>query len=195
MGKVRNSPAAQTRTFLIHFLPRTIGSATCEFDSKSKSKTESKAASDCRNSKRLSIACAERRQSHYGCFDFRRPHVALPLVLGRKWKKKRPCLSVASCGRFPFFDLHKREPEGQRLCVAFFCLHFLGEARKVSSYRATPGRQSPNNDKNTNKTKPQQTQTSMPPAHIFCAARRPIMLEEAHGICALALPVLKFHTA
>ena len=130
MGKVRNSPAAQTRTFLIHFPPRTIGSATCEFDSKSKSKTESKAASDCRNSKRLSIACAERRQSHYGCFDFRRPHVALPLVLGRKWKKKRPCLSVASCGHFPFCDLHNRAPEGQRKRSPSFAYIFLAKQEK-----------------------------------------------------------------
>ena len=39
---------------------------------------------------------------------------------------------------FPFFDLHNRAPEGQRSAVAFFCLHFLGEARKVSGCRATP---------------------------------------------------------
>jgi hypothetical protein len=43
---------------------------------------------------------------------------------------------------FPFCDLHNREPEGQRIAVAFFCLHFLGEARKVSSRRSTTGRQS-----------------------------------------------------
>jgi hypothetical protein len=48
----------------------------------------------------------------------------------------------ASFERFPFFDLHKREPAGQRSAVAFFGLHFFGEAKKVSSHRATPGRQS-----------------------------------------------------
>jgi hypothetical protein len=31
----------------------------------------------------------------------------------------------ASCGRFPFFDLHKRGPEGQRSAVAFFGIPFL----------------------------------------------------------------------
>ena len=35
----------QTRTFLIHFPPRTIGSATCEFESKAESKAGSKAES------------------------------------------------------------------------------------------------------------------------------------------------------
>ncbi len=52
----------------------------------------------------------------------------------------------ASLERFPFFDLHKREPEGQRSAVAFLCFHFFGEAKKGSSYRATPGRQSYSND-------------------------------------------------
>jgi hypothetical protein len=109
MGKVRNSPAAQTRTFLIHFPPRTIGSATCEFESKAnskansktksktkskaksktnskaKSKAKSKATPDCRSSTCVGIACVEMRKSHHGCVDLRFPHVALPLVHGRKW--------------------------------------------------------------------------------------------------------------
>jgi hypothetical protein len=111
MGKVRNSPAAQTRTFLIHFPPRTIGSATCEFESKATSKAESKPRSkprskarskanskakskaksktaDCRSSMCLSIACVWRREPHHGCVDLRLPHVALPLVRGRKWIRK-----------------------------------------------------------------------------------------------------------
>jgi hypothetical protein len=99
MGKVRNSPAAQTRTFLIHFPPRTIGSATCEFDSKARSKAESKPRSkakstakskalDCRSLMCLDIACAEERRARYGCVDLRFPHVALPLVHGRKWIRK-----------------------------------------------------------------------------------------------------------
>jgi hypothetical protein len=31
---------------------------------------------------------------------------------------------------FPFFDLRKREPEGQRRAVAFFCLLFFGESKE-----------------------------------------------------------------
>jgi hypothetical protein len=36
----------------------------------------------------------------------------------------------ASLLHFPFFDLHRREPEGQRLCVAFFCFRFLAKQEK-----------------------------------------------------------------
>jgi hypothetical protein len=57
-------------------------------------------------------------------------------------------------------------------------LTLLGEARKVSSYRATPGRQSPNNDKKLNKTKPQQSKNSMPPTRISHAVRRPMCLKK-----------------
>jgi hypothetical protein len=57
-------------------------------------------------------------------------------------------------------------------------LTLLGEARKVSSYRATPGRQSSNNDKNTNKTKPQQSENNMPPTRIFHAAHGPPCLKK-----------------
>jgi hypothetical protein len=41
------------------------------------------------------------------------PHVALPIVQYRKWKKKALCLSEASFKAFPFFVLHNWEPEGQ----------------------------------------------------------------------------------
>jgi hypothetical protein len=34
------------------------------------------------------VACAEKRRLHYGCVDVHRSHVALPLVLGRKWIRK-----------------------------------------------------------------------------------------------------------
>ena len=37
MGNEANSPAAQTASFLIHFLPRTIGSATCGSSGQKKS--------------------------------------------------------------------------------------------------------------------------------------------------------------
>jgi hypothetical protein len=107
--EMKQTRCAQTASLLIHFSPRTIGSATCEFDSKAtskaeskprskprskarskakskaKSKEESKAAPDCRSSMCLRIACAKRPRSHYGCVDLRLSHVALPLVHGRKW--------------------------------------------------------------------------------------------------------------
>ena len=47
----------------------------------------------------------------------------------------------ASCGHFPFFDLHMREPAGQRSAVAFLCFLFFGEAKKGSSRRSTTGQQ------------------------------------------------------
>ena len=39
-------------------------------------------------------------------------------MLGRKRIRKLRCLSVASVEAFPFFDLHRREPAGQRSAVA-----------------------------------------------------------------------------
>ena len=54
----------------------------------------------------------------------------LPIVQGRKWIKKCPCLSVASCGHFPFCDLHNRAPEGQRSAVAFFGIPFLAKQER-----------------------------------------------------------------
>jgi hypothetical protein len=90
--EMKQTRCAQTASLLIHFPPRTIGSATCEFDSKATSKTESKprskaksTAADCCSSKCFDVACALGRRLHYGCVDFRRSHVALPLVHGRKW--------------------------------------------------------------------------------------------------------------
>jgi hypothetical protein len=77
--------------------------------------------------------------------------------------QKGRCLSAASFGLSHFLLRTNGNPKGKS-AVAFFCLHFLGEARKVSSYRATPGRQSRINDKNINKT--------VPPARRSHAARR-----------------------
>jgi hypothetical protein len=57
-------------------------------------------------------------------------------------------------------------------------LPFLGEARKGSSRRSTTGQQSRNYDKIINKTKPQQTQNSMPPARISHAGYRPMCLKK-----------------
>ena len=40
----------------------------------------------------------------------------------------------------PFSAVHRWEPRrGQDRAVAFFCLAFLGETRKVSGCRAAPG--------------------------------------------------------
>ena len=50
------------------------------------------------------------------------------------------CLSVASFGRFPSGASIEREPEGQRLRGRLSLLTFFGEAKKVSSCRATPGK-------------------------------------------------------
>jgi hypothetical protein len=98
--EMKQTRCAQTASLLIHFPPRTIGSATCEFESKADSKAESKAksktksktkpktkstAADCRSSKCFDIACAVELWARHGCVDVRLSHVALPLVLGRKW--------------------------------------------------------------------------------------------------------------
>src|SRR5450830_1800376 len=65
---------------------------------------------------------------------------AWPVMCSGKWKKSDACLSAASCASLPFFTVHHWEPRrGRAFAVAFFCLPFLGEARKVSSCRATPG--------------------------------------------------------
>jgi hypothetical protein len=58
------------------------------------------------------------------------PLGTLPFVRGRKWIRNETCLSAASSFHFPFFDLHKREAEGQRLAVAFLCFLSLARQRK-----------------------------------------------------------------
>jgi hypothetical protein len=47
---------------------------------------------------------------------------------------------------FPIFCSAQTGTRRAANAVAFFCLHFLGEARKVSSCRSTTGLQSRNND-------------------------------------------------
>ena len=64
--------------------------------------------------------------------------MALPIVRYRKWIRKPCCLSEASFKAFPFFVLHNWEPEGQRLCGRLFRVPFFGDAKKVTSCRATP---------------------------------------------------------
>ena len=51
-------------------------------------------------------------------------------MLGRKRIRNERCLSAASFVHFPFFDLHKREPEGQRSAVAFFGKPFLAKQER-----------------------------------------------------------------
>ena len=99
MGKVRNSLRSNTNFSYPFSAPhkwqRHMRNFRSKTTSKTTSKTDSKTAPGCRKSTCLSIACSERRKSQSGCLvvDFRLPHVALPIVHGRKWKKKRPCLS------------------------------------------------------------------------------------------------------
>ena len=71
-------------------------------------------------------------------FDFN-PLLTLPIVRGRKWKKKALCLSEASFKAFPFFDSHNWEAEGQWQRGRLFWVTFFGEAKKVTGRRAKPG--------------------------------------------------------
>jgi hypothetical protein len=57
-------------------------------------------------------------------------------------------------------------------------LPFLGEARKGSSRRSTTGQQSHSYDRSKNKTRQQQSKSSMPPTRIFYAPCRPECLKK-----------------
>ena len=63
-------------------------------------------------------------------FELRIPLEALPFVRGRKWIRKLRCLSEASFEAFPFFDLHKWGPEGQRMRSPSFAYIFLAKQEK-----------------------------------------------------------------
>jgi hypothetical protein len=58
---------------------------------------------------------------------------------GAGGSRSETCLSAASSFRFPPAPALSREPEGQRLRGRLSLLTFFGEAKKVSSRRATPG--------------------------------------------------------
>ena len=58
------------------------------------------------------------------------PLGTLPLECLLKRTRNEICLSAASLFRFPFQQALQREPEGQRLAVAFFCLLFLARQEK-----------------------------------------------------------------
>src|SRR5450830_1243412 len=56
-------------------------------------------------------------------------------------KRREKCLSAASCFPFPICACRRREPpKGAMTQRSLLLLTFLGETRKVSSRRATPGR-------------------------------------------------------
>ena len=71
-------------------------------------------------------------------FDFH-PLLTLPIVLDRKWTKKTLLFEPkASFKAFPFCVLHNWEAEGQWQRGRLFWVTFFGEAKKVTSCRATP---------------------------------------------------------
>jgi len=68
------------------------------------------------------------------------PHVESPLMRCGNRKKRSACLSEASCALLPIDVVQRREPRrGDVNCGRLLLLTFLGEARKVSGCRATPG--------------------------------------------------------
>jgi len=67
------------------------------------------------------------------------PLLRLPIVQDRKWIKKALLSEPkASFKAFPFFVLHNWGPEGQWQRGRLFWVTFFGEAKKVTSCRATP---------------------------------------------------------
>ena len=67
------------------------------------------------------------------------PHVQMPIVRLKNGIKRCNCLSEASCLHRPIFQPRNWEAEGQLRLRRLLLLTFLGEARKVSGRRATPG--------------------------------------------------------
>jgi len=66
--------------------------------------------------------------------------LTLPFVRGRKWKKKWTLSERSEFRPLPIFCLAQTgTPQGLRLRGRLLLLTFLGETRKVSGCRATPG--------------------------------------------------------
>jgi len=64
----------------------------------------------------------------------------MPFVQDRKWKKKGTLFERSEFRPLPIFCLAQTgTPQGQRRRGRFLLLTFLGETRKVSGRRATPG--------------------------------------------------------
>ncbi len=61
---------------------------------------------------------------------------------GQKWEKERQMSERSEFLTLPIFVLHNWVPEGQWRLRRLLLLTFLGEARKVSGRRATPGQRS-----------------------------------------------------
>jgi hypothetical protein len=95
----------------------------------------------------------------------------------------------ASLLRFPFFDLHRREPAGQRLCVAFFCFRFLAKQEKGVAAGLPPASNRPTRPEAQTRPATANQKQHASNAHIPCGFQASV-LGEAHGICAVALPVL-----
>jgi hypothetical protein len=68
-----------------------------------------------------------------------------PFVCCRKWIRKVRCLSRRRVSDFSHFLQHTNGNPKGKSAVAFFCLRFLGETRKVSSRRSTTGQRSQTN--------------------------------------------------
>ena len=58
---------------------------------------------------------------------------------GQKWEKESQMFERSEFLTLPIFALRNWVPEGQRYLRRLLLLTFLGEARKVSGRRATPG--------------------------------------------------------
>ena len=65
-------------------------------------------------------------------------HVALPIVRYRKWKKKSWLFERSEFPRLPIFCIAQLGTRRAATLRRLLLLTFLGEARKVSSCRATP---------------------------------------------------------
>jgi hypothetical protein len=82
----------------------------------------------------------------------------------------------ASLLRFPFFfDLHRRVPVGQRLCVAFFCFRFLAKQEKGVAAGLPPA-------SNLTSTKEVKTRPGHRKPKTACRQRAYSM--RATGLCA-----------
>jgi hypothetical protein len=77
--------------------------------------------------------------------------------------------------RFPFFDLHRREPAGQRLCVAFFCFRFLAKQEKGVAAGLPPA---------SNRTATTEVQTRPGKSKSKTACRQHAYSMRPPGLCA-----------
>src|SRR5450830_592389 len=87
-------------------------------------------------------------------------------------KRREKCLSAASCFPFPICACRRREPpKGATTQRSLLLLTFLGETRKVSSRRATPGKvvrrnRNRSHRQTDSRNKRKQTPCKAPPANF-----------------------------